>query len=125
MSQLLLPVVVGVDGTDESLQAVRYGVHEAQRRGCGLRLVHAAPQYAPMAPTLPLLSVETFEEVGYRIVNEAKQLAHDLTEGTLAVEKLVRSGSRVGILARESENACLVILGRQAHSRFGRIITGS
>ncbi|HEY1972564.1 MAG TPA: universal stress protein, partial [Pseudonocardia sp.] len=34
-------VVVGVDGSTAALDAVRWGVDEAARRGGGLRLVHA------------------------------------------------------------------------------------
>ena len=103
MNELVRPVVVGLDGTEEALHAVRYGVHEAQWRGCGLRLVHAAPVYAPTAPMLPLISVDSVEEVGNRIVSSAAGLVNELTEDQLPVEKIVGIGRPSHILARESE----------------------
>ena len=119
------PVVVGVDGSDEGLRAVRYAVREAQRAGCGLRLVHAAPETVPMAPMLPLVSVETIDRVSHRIVNEAKQLAYDLTDGDLEVEKVIKSGSRVRVLVDASEDARMVVLGHRDRSLLGRVFTHS
>lgn len=125
MNELVRPVVVGLDGTEEALQAVRYGVHEAQRRGCGLRLVHAAHAYAPTAPMLPLISVDSVEEVGNRVVSSAAGLVYELTADQLPVEKIVRTGPPSHILAQEGEDACLVVLGRSGRSRLGRIFAGS
>ena len=124
-TKLQRPIVVGVDGTDQSRLAVRYAVLEAQRRDCGLRLVHAAPETVPMAPMLPLISVESLDQVSQRIVNEAKQLAYDMTDGEIQVEKLVRSGSRVHILDEAGEDARLIVLGHRDRSILGRVFTSS
>jgi nucleotide-binding universal stress UspA family protein len=70
-------LVVGVDGTDQSLRAVRYAVAEAARTGGWLRLVHAEPELVPMAPMLPLVSIESLDEVSERILNEAYGVALD------------------------------------------------
>ena len=118
-------IVVGVDDTDQSLQAVRYAVQDAQRLGCGLRLVHATPETLPMALTLPLISVETLDRVSHRIVNEAMQLAYDMTDGEIKVEKAVRSGSRVHILMEAAEDARLIVLGHRDRSILGRVFTSS
>lgn len=119
------PIVVGVDGSDESLLAVRYAVQEAQRQGCGLRLVHATPETAPMAPMLPLIDVQSWDQVGYRIVNEAMQLGYDMTDGEIEVEKVVRSGSRVHTLMEATEDARLIVLGHRDRSVLGRVFSGS
>lgn len=47
------PIVMGVDGTIESTHAVGCAMLEAERVGCGLQLVHATPNYVPLAPLLP------------------------------------------------------------------------
>ena len=39
---MTLPLVVGVDGSDSSLQAIDWAVDEAARHGLPLRLVHAS-----------------------------------------------------------------------------------
>lgn len=61
-------VVVGVDGTEEAIRAVRFAVREAQRPGGGVHLVHVLPELVPMAPMLPLISVDSSDVVGHRIV---------------------------------------------------------
>jgi len=119
------PIVVGVDGTDQSRLAVRYAVLEAQRLGCGLRLVHAGPEVGPRTPELPLISVDTLERVGHRIVNEAKQLAYDMTDGAIHVEKVVESGPRARVLDHAGEDARLIVLGHRDRSILGRIFTSS
>lgn len=42
METVELPLIVGVDGSDSSLEAVDWAVDEAARRGLPLRLVHAS-----------------------------------------------------------------------------------
>ncbi|GGZ19592.1 universal stress protein [Streptomyces poonensis] len=53
---LVLPLVVGVDGSDGCLQAVDWAVDEAARRHLPLRLVHASlwERYEGMAPSYRL-----------------------------------------------------------------------
>lgn len=120
-----IPIVVGVDGTDQSMRAVRYAVAEAQRQQCGLRLVHAIHETAPLAPMLPLISVETFEEVGHRLVTDAKQLVYDLTDGAMPVETLVKAGNRTHVLSEAGEDARAIVLGHRDRTVLGRVFTSS
>jgi nucleotide-binding universal stress UspA family protein len=119
------PIVVGVDGSDQSMQAVRYAVQEAQRQSCGLTLVHALPENVPVAPMLPLVSVETLDQVGHRLVTQAEIVVHDLTDGQIAVEKVVRPGSRARVLADAGQNARMIVLGHRDRSVLGRVFTSS
>src|SRR6266567_4343335 len=48
----LMPVVAGVDGSEESLRAVEWAALEAQRHGAPLRIV-AAPGLLPRMRTHP------------------------------------------------------------------------
>jgi len=123
--KLQRPIVVGVDGTDQGTLAVRYAVDEAQRLRCGIRLLHVAPETVPIAPMLPLISVETLEQVGQRIVDEARQLAHEMTDGEIEVDQLVQSGSRVRTLVAAGEDARLIVLGHRDRSILGRVFTSS
>lgn len=124
-TELQSPIVVGVDGTDQSMLAVRYAVQEAQSLGCGIRLVHAAPEMASTTTTLPLINVETMNRVGERIVNAAKQLAHDITDAEIQVETVIRLGSRVRILTEAGEDARMIVLGHRDRSILGRVFTSS
>jgi nucleotide-binding universal stress UspA family protein len=120
-----IPIVVGVDGTDQSMRAVRYAVAEAERQECGLRLVHAIHETAPLAPMLPLVSVETFEEVGDRIVADAKQLVYDLADGATPVETAVKAGNRTHVLCEAGEDARAIVLGHRDRTVLGRVFTSS
>lgn len=118
------PVVVGVDGSEQSDRAVRYAVIEARRRGAGVLLVHAVHETAPMAAMLPLWSVETFAEVGRRLVDDASGLAREL-DPDLAVATSVRPGNRVGVIVDAGERACLVVLGHRTRTGAGRVLAHS
>ncbi|HSE07024.1 MAG TPA: universal stress protein [Nocardioidaceae bacterium] len=119
-----LPIVVGVDGSEHSDRAVRYGVEEARRRGTGLTLVHAVHETAPMAAMLPLYSVEAFAEVGQRLVHDAERLVHGIDRG-IEVGTSVQAGSRVGVLVDAGEHASLVVIGHRSRSMAGRVLTHS
>lgn len=116
------PVVVGVDGTDQSRQAVRFAVQEARRHGCGVFLVHVIHETAPMAPMLPLISVETLEQVGDKIVADAKELVQEIAPD-VAVETLVKPGSRTQVLCEVGKNARMIVLGHRERSMLGRVFT--
>ncbi len=118
------PVVVGVDGSEQSERAVRYAVAEARRRGTGIRFVHAVHETAPMTAMMPLFSVESFTEVGNRLADDAARLARDLEPG-VRVSRTVKGGSRVGVLVDEGEDASVIVLGHRSRSLAGRVLTSS
>ncbi len=118
------PIVVGVDGSEQSDRAVRYAVAEARRGGAGITLVHAVHETAPMAAMLPLYSMESFTEVGQRLVDDAERLALEL-DPDVDVSTSVQSGGRVGVLVEAGEHASLVVLGHRARSLAGRVLASS
>jgi len=119
-----LPVVVGVDGSEQSDRAVHYAAEEARRRGVGMTLVHAVHETAPMAAMLPLYSVESFAEVGRRIVGDAERLALGL-QPDVEIGTSVKGGSRVGVLVDAGEHASLIVIGHRSRSLTGRVLTSS
>ena len=119
-----LPVVVGVDGSEQSDRAVHYAVAEARRRDTGITLVHAVHETAPMAAMLPLYSVEAFAEVGRRLVDDAERLVLDLDPG-MEVGTSARGGSKVGVLVDAAEHASVIVLGHRSRSLSGRVFAHS
>jgi nucleotide-binding universal stress UspA family protein len=119
-----LPVVVGIDGSDQSDRAVRYAVIEARRRGTGVLLVHAVHETAPMAAMLPMYSFESFLEVGQRLVGDAESLVRRL-DPELDVGTSVKGGSRVGVILDAAERGSVVVLGHRSRTLAGRILTHS
>lgn len=119
-----LPVVVGVDGSEQSERAVRFAVAEARRRDAGLLLVHAVHQTAPMASELPQFRVEAFTEVGRRLVDDAERLVLDLDPG-IEITKSVKADSRVGMLVDAGAHASAIVLGHRSRSLPSRVLTSS
>ena len=121
--QLTAPVVVGVDGTQQGLNAVQFGVAEAMRAGCGVRLVHVLPELAAASSIVPFAGFEVFDEVARKIMREAEQVAR--AAGPVPLEKVVRTGPRVHVLVQESEDGRLVVMGHRDRSMLGRVFTAS
>ncbi|GAB1516713.1 universal stress protein [Actinophytocola sp. KF-1] len=97
------PVVVGVDGTADTLRAVRWAAVCAGLRDAGLRLVHASSSRDDVP----------------RIARDA---AHEVAAG-LPVTVVIGDLSPAELLVRESVGASLVVLGNRGHAGFsGRLI---
>jgi nucleotide-binding universal stress UspA family protein len=121
------PIVVGVDGSAQSLVAVDLGVREAQLHGRPLRLVHAF--------VWPLLGVYTGPSPdglpGGGLAADADRLlaqalAHATAAGPdLAITAEVVTGTVVPVLLDEASRAALVVLGNRGLGGFTGLLVGS
>jgi nucleotide-binding universal stress UspA family protein len=118
------PVVVAVDGTDDSLRAVRYAATEATRRGVVLRLVHVLHETVPWTPAISAFTYETLRGIGGRILEEAAHVADEETDGAGGVQVVLAQGPRIPALLEHADDASLVVVGTRS-SRVKRILTGS
>lgn len=125
-SQQTSPVVVGTDGTPGSAGALRYAVDEAVRREVPLRLVHVLPVTPPVWPGVPMAAVPGPElrEVATSILDGAVQQVRQLVP-SLEVTTRLSAGSRSGALVEASENAQLVVVGRESQHGVDRILVGA
>lgn len=101
------PVVVGVDGSDSALQAVRWGVAEAARHGVGLRLVTAVEQTRAgtaesVGEGLPARARERLAVAAATAAREARGVV---------VEQLTVVGHPLSVLCAEGRRAQLVVIG--------------
>lgn len=124
VAETKLPIVVGVDGSEQSELAIRYAVADARRRGTGVTVVHAVHETAPMTAMLPLVSVEAFTEVGQRLVEDGERLVSDL-DPDLEVGSLVKAGPAVHVLVSAGEHASAVVLGHRTRSTTQRVLSSS
>lgn len=120
-------VVVGVDGSPESLVAVDLAAREAALRGRALRVVHGySPGYVYFPPGV--LPGGSFEEEmrrqADRIVAGAVARARD-ADHTITVTGEVIDASGAQVLITCSRSASLVVVGDRGLNAFTGLLLGS
>ena len=115
-------VVVGVDASVEALVAARYGLRQAQARGCELLLVHAYP-IPPMNTPLPGDTFTCLQEAGQALLdNVVSQL--DIPP-TVRVATMLEQTAPVILLQRAAESAHMIVIGQHHSSWLERLMVGS
>ena len=119
---MLRPVVVGLDGSRESLAAAHWAAGEALRRGRPLRLVHAWEGLPSDGPSLPELEAPRYW--ARRILRDAMdQINERHPQVYLSAEQISRPAA--GALVDAGAEGELLVLGSQAFSGLGGFMAGS
>ncbi|MGH3517829.1 MAG: universal stress protein [Haloechinothrix sp.] len=121
------PVVVGVDGSDSALQAVRWAASEAARHHTRLRIVHAigVPDFFPGGAISP--STELFhllERDAETVLRDAGEAARAAAPGLPVVAESTTDAPVVALI-EESKAASSVVLGRSGRGAFTGALLGS
>lgn len=135
-NQEIGPIIVGVDGSSASKQAVSIGAYVAYHRKAELQLVHATKDIwvsarRAVAAAASSISASTGPGTDADVVaaahaNLAAHLAKELPEGVTR-EIRVESGRAGPVLQRmaSATGAELIVIGGKHHSTFGRWLGGS
>ncbi|MGQ4388663.1 universal stress protein [Streptomyces sp. SAS_270] len=119
---MLRPVVVGLDGSPESLAAADWAAGEALRRGLPLRLVHAWEGLPSDTSSLPELEAPRYW--AQRILNGAMdRLNERYPQVCLSAEQIARPAAEA-LVAAGAEGE-LLVLGSRAFSGLGGFMAGS
>lgn len=118
-------VVVGVDGSDDGLRAVRFGTNTVMRHGGDLMLVNAVDDTLMAGAWGVVYDPEVLQAAGVTANEQAKALALELGLEPARLKTEVVMGSPGGVMARLSEVADLVVVGRRAASGLERMFVGS
>jgi nucleotide-binding universal stress UspA family protein len=106
-------IVVGVDGTPNSLAALRRAVYQARERGACLDIVYV----------IPAGSNEAAEASGYEMLDiSVRQVAPQGLGGP--AHRIVARGEPAEILVRCSAGADLLVIGARIHSEYGNLLGG-
>lgn len=118
-------IVVGVDGSEDGLRAVKYGAGMALLLDGDLMLVNAVDDTLMAGAWGVVYDPEVLHEAGVTANEVAKQhaLANGLPEDRIRTEIIM--GTPGGVLTRLSEVASLLIVGRRAASGLERMFVGS
>lgn len=120
------PIVVGVDGSESALAAVRWAAGEAARRGLELRLVHvySTPVGLPGGIIEPGAVLDAMRRQGKEWLDEAWQAAHDVSDA-LRTSLVLSAASVVPAMVKESRAAAMVVLGTRGLGGFTGLLIGS
>lgn len=117
-------VVVGVDGSDESLAALSWATVTADLHGARLAVVAAHPVEADADPAAVGLAEEARERA-HSAARAARERLHGWRPGGRDIEIRVLPGSAARVLAAQSTTDDLVVVGRRGLRAFDRALLGS
>jgi nucleotide-binding universal stress UspA family protein len=119
-------IVVGVDGSEPSVRALRWAVRQAGMTGDSLEAVIAweypAVGWASMVAAIPAefdpqaLAAEVLDDILEQTLG---------TEAAASVERIVMIGSAAQALMDRSAGASLVVVGDRGYSGFKATLLGS
>lgn len=126
MTERISPlVVVGVDGSDDGLRAVRFGAGTVLRYGGELLLVNAVDDTLMAGAWGVVYDPEVLQSAGATANEQAKDVALGMGVTKDRIRTEVVMGSPGGVMSRLSEVADLVVVGRRAASGLERMFVGS
>ncbi|WAY20571.1 universal stress protein [Mycolicibacterium fortuitum] len=122
-------IVVGVDGSPASDNAVAWAARDAALRGVQLTLIYALPGAASpvwLDVALPQDYWDYQNETGQKVLDAAQQVAREAA-GEHALRIVAKSvpGHAVATLIEYSRRADLVVVGSRGLSKWGRRLLGS
>ena len=121
-------IVVGVDGSDCSRQALRWALDEAGRRGATLDVVHVWTD--PMADVSPY-GVSAYVDPA-DVAAGAKRLLDEILAGevgvahsSVIVNPVVAEGHAPSVLVESARGADLLVVGSHGRGGFAGLLLGS
>jgi nucleotide-binding universal stress UspA family protein len=120
-------VVVGIDGSAESIAALGWASRYAAATGANVRAVHAWHYPAAFGVPVGKAPEAVTGEVEQRMRDDLAQAVAQVypEPADRQVEMLVRYGHPVEVLIDESKEADLLVVGHHGHEAFTGMLVGS
>ncbi|MGW2894005.1 universal stress protein [Streptomyces sp. NPDC001212] len=119
---MLSPVIVGVDGSAESLAAVEWAAREAVRRDRPLRMVHARNWTRRQTESEPANAAQ--RQLARRTLRQAEEHIRGSVPDVRLTDEQVE-GPATAALLKATEQAELLVLGSRGLSGFTGVLVGS
>lgn len=119
-------IVVGVDGSEESLAALRWAGEEAELRHGKVEAVHAW-SYPPMAFIPAMVPPAAFPHEALAAEAEAvlDHACNQLPDGGTNVQRILVQGSPAQVLIDSAIGADLLVVGSRGRGGFAGLLLGS
>jgi len=120
------PVIVGVDGSEESLRAVEWAALEAKRHSAPLRIV-SAPALVPRIHAYnasPTAIANALRGIAARALDAAITRSEEVAQG-LPVTTGLLSGPPALAVAECGEQASMLVVGARGAGGFAAMVLGS
>lgn len=118
-------IVVGYDGSDDSIAALQFACNEALGRGADIHVVHAIDDSMLSSAWGVVFDIEAYQRTGQGLIDQARQIA---AEGGIEGERFfgeVAIGQPTTVLLKASEDASVVVVGRRSEPGEGAMFIGS
>lgn len=122
----IMPVVVAVDGSEESMRAVQWAAREAAWHGTSLRIVSAAavPPCMGLPGAVPPTVAGALREISARALGEAVTRATEVTNGLIIGTELLAGAPPVAVAA-SGAGARMLVVGARGAGGFAAMLLGS
>lgn len=119
-------IIVGVDGSDGSRQALTWAISEAKLRGCAIEIVHVWNFTPPLDPVggFVLIPDKDLQESAQLFVDNLLKSVSE-TDSSISMTAHVERGAASQILLNRAKNAELLVVGRRGHGGFIGLLIGS
>ena len=120
-------IVVGVDGSEPSVDALRWAYGEASLRGAAVEVVHAwhYPYVGDVAGVAAYgIGHEALQEGARGVLDHCIERA-GRPPGAVAVERVLVQGGPTTVLLDAARGADLLVLGSRGHGGFTGLLLGS
>jgi nucleotide-binding universal stress UspA family protein len=118
-------IVVGIDGSENARDALRWALDEARRRRAALEVVHAWQMPALWAYPYAPVGIESlpFEEKARELVDQA--LRHEDTASIPHIDRVLVCGGGASAVLHLAKGADLVVVGTRGLGGFKGLLLGS
>jgi nucleotide-binding universal stress UspA family protein len=125
-------VVVGVDGSPGSSEALHWASTEARLRNVPLRAIHAWSYAGPLIP--PLVGYPSSAESVDSTVDDRRQAAEEMLERAtselaeahnISIERILAEGPAARVLIEAVGADDLLVVGSRGHGGFTSLLLGS
>ena len=119
-------IVVGIDGSEASRDALRWAYDEARMRSAALRVVHVWV-YPYLGPRTGVHEPRELMEgdAATLLAGELEEFRAEVPDNEVPIETRLLEGSAADGLVAESRDADLVVVGTRGRGGFSSLLLGS